>query len=142
MSLENGGWCFVMEQKVLFKHCDPAGIVFYPRYFEMINDCVEMFFCDALGRPFESMLPEFGVPLVSISAQFLAPSRFGDLLQLALSVSGIGRTSMQFAIRASCGTQTRFETGGTIVYVAASGVPHPWPPDLRDCIEAHCERRS
>ncbi|MEL6103010.1 MAG: acyl-CoA thioesterase, partial [Pseudomonadota bacterium] len=26
---------FQFLQKVLFKHCDPAGIVFYPRYFEM-----------------------------------------------------------------------------------------------------------
>ena len=34
---------FTLTQKVLFKHCDPAGIVFYPRYFEMINDCVEAF---------------------------------------------------------------------------------------------------
>jgi 4-hydroxybenzoyl-CoA thioesterase len=37
---------FVMNQKVLFKHCDPAGVVFYPRYFEMINDCVEALFDD------------------------------------------------------------------------------------------------
>jgi 4-hydroxybenzoyl-CoA thioesterase len=42
---------FSINQKVLFKHCDPAGIVFYPRYFEMINDCVEAFF-DEIGTPF------------------------------------------------------------------------------------------
>lgn len=35
---------FTFTQKVLFKHCDPAGIVFYPRYFEIINDCIEAFF--------------------------------------------------------------------------------------------------
>ena len=28
---------FSHEQRVRFGHCDPAGIVFYPRYFEMIN---------------------------------------------------------------------------------------------------------
>ena len=27
-----------------FRHCDPAGIVFYPRYFEMMNDAIEIFF--------------------------------------------------------------------------------------------------
>ncbi|CPO21707.1 4-hydroxybenzoyl CoA thioesterase [Bordetella pertussis] len=32
---------FVSEVEVRFRHCDPAGIVFYPRYFEMINDFVE-----------------------------------------------------------------------------------------------------
>jgi 4-hydroxybenzoyl-CoA thioesterase len=39
-------------QKVLFKHCDPTGIVFYPRFFEMINDAVEAMFSDLLDRPF------------------------------------------------------------------------------------------
>ena len=29
-----------------FNHCDPAGIVFYPRYFEMTNSVVENFFAD------------------------------------------------------------------------------------------------
>ena len=32
---------FTAEMTVAFRHCDPAGIVFYPRYFEMINDFVE-----------------------------------------------------------------------------------------------------
>ena len=40
---------FTYEEKVLFRHCDPAGIVFFPRYFEMINDCVEYFFADTLN---------------------------------------------------------------------------------------------
>lgn len=34
---------FSYRQKVLFMHYDPAGIVFFPRYFEMMNDCVEAF---------------------------------------------------------------------------------------------------
>ena len=32
---------FVFPQKVRFQHCDPAGIVFYPRYFEMLNTTIE-----------------------------------------------------------------------------------------------------
>ena len=31
---------FTTQRKVRFQHCDPAGIVFYPRYFEMINSVV------------------------------------------------------------------------------------------------------
>src|SRR5260370_493059 len=40
---------FVSQVQVLFRHCDPAGIVFYPRYFEMVNDLVEEWF-DRDGR--------------------------------------------------------------------------------------------
>ena len=42
---------FTYPHKVLFRHCDPAGIVFYPRYFEMMNDTVEAFFGTALDAP-------------------------------------------------------------------------------------------
>ena len=57
---------FEMTQKILFKHCDPAGIVFFPRYFEMINDCVEEFFAEMLDWPFETLLKTNGVPTVAI----------------------------------------------------------------------------
>ena len=35
---------FATEILVRFQHCDPAGIVFYPRYFEMISQSVEEWF--------------------------------------------------------------------------------------------------
>ena len=47
---------FTFLQKVQFKHCDPAGIVFYPRFIEMINDAVEAMFDEAIGWPFEVLL--------------------------------------------------------------------------------------
>ena len=31
---------------IRFRHCDAAGIVFYPRYFEMMNDLVEDWFAE------------------------------------------------------------------------------------------------
>ena len=71
---------FTYPQNVLFKHCDPAGIVFYPRYFEMINDCVEAFFNDALATPFHRLIAAGGVPTVRIENEFVAPSRHGDRL--------------------------------------------------------------
>ncbi|MCO5127369.1 MAG: hypothetical protein M9957_08845 [Rhodobacteraceae bacterium] len=35
---------FRQDIRVGFNHCDPAGIVFYPRYFEMANTVCESFF--------------------------------------------------------------------------------------------------
>jgi len=49
---------YTYEEKVVFRHCDPAGIVFFPRYFEMINDCVESFFSEVLDWPFEVTMGE------------------------------------------------------------------------------------
>ena len=41
---------FTVDIPVRFQHTDPAGIVFYPRYFEMINQVIEDWFAEKL-RP-------------------------------------------------------------------------------------------
>ena len=122
---------FELDQKVLFKFCDPAGIVFFPRYFEMMNDCVETFFDQALGLPFETLLQRAGIPTVQIQTEFLRPSRHGDLLTLRLVITRIGRSSVAYRMTAHCRDERRFETTATLVYVDQTGKPQPWPKDLR-----------
>ena len=34
---------------VRFEHCDAAGIIFYPRFFALVNETVEDWFCRASG---------------------------------------------------------------------------------------------
>ncbi len=121
---------FEMRQKVLFKHCDPAGIVFYPRYFEMMNDCVEAFFDAALGVPFEDLHGTGAVPTAQIETRFTAPSRHGDKLVLRLSILSVGRSSAAYRMIASCAEQRRFETTATLVHVNSDGKPTPWPDGL------------
>ncbi|MES0864259.1 thioesterase family protein [Ruegeria sp. SCPT10] len=122
---------FRWRQKVLFKHCDPAGIVFYPRYFEMLNDCVEAFFDEALDWQFETLHKEAAVPTASISVDFTAPSRHGDLLEFSLTVAKLGGASMRLEFQAACDGEIRLKGTSALVYVAANGRPQPWPQDIR-----------
>ena len=122
---------FALQQKVLFKHCDPAGIVFFPRYFEMMNDCVETFFDQALGTPFETLHLTHGVPTAAIETRFRAPSRHGDILDLELVTRKLGRSSWSYGMTARCRQERRFETAATLVHVDADGKPTPWPDILR-----------
>ncbi|MFV2003225.1 MAG: acyl-CoA thioesterase [Paracoccaceae bacterium] len=124
---------------MLFKHCDPAGIVFYPRYFEIINDCVETFFDDVLGHPFENLLIDGGVPTARIQADFTAPSRHGDQLRLELRCVRLGKSSMDLHFRALCGDQTRLSATMTLVHVNKSGKPARWPDTLREIAQRHVE---
>lgn len=121
---------FTFPQKVLFKHCDPAGIVFFPRYFEMMNDCVEAFF-DHIGSPFERMHDDGGVPTGKIEARFHAPSRHGDLLSLVLTGHRIGRATFDFTIETTCGPEHRMSYAATLVFIDARGKSTPWPDDMR-----------
>lgn len=122
---------FEFHQKVLFKHCDPAGIVFYPRYFEMMNDCVEAFFDQALAAPFEDIHKTGGVPTAQIQTRFAAPSRHGDHLILRLNMTRVGGSSAHYRLTAHCAEELRFETTATLVNVNANGRPTVWTDDIR-----------
>lgn len=122
---------FTHPQKIMFRHCDPAGIVFYPRYFEMMNDTVEAFFDQIVAFPFSAMHQTSGIPTVEIEATFTAPSRLGDNLEIALTCTKLGRTSLGLAYDARCGSQQRFAASSTVVFINEVGQPQPWPADVK-----------
>ncbi len=125
---------FRWRQKILFKHCDPARIVFYPRYFEMINDCVEAFFFDVLHYPFEDFHKlEAGAPTVQIDTTFHAISRHGDWLEFALQPLRVGRSSFEFAVVATCNGEKRMSAKATLVHIR-DFVSEPWPQDVQEKI--------
>ncbi len=120
------------KQKIRFKHCDPAGLVFYPRYLEMINDLVEAWFEIALGAPWQELHKTHAVPTVHIDVDFNAPSRHGDLLDLRLCVKKVGETSVSLQIEARCGGESRLVVRSTLVHTDAETMrPVPWPKPIR-----------
>lgn len=86
---------------VRFGDCDPAGIVFYPRYFEMINNLVEDWCAQGLGHSFRSLHMEqgLGLPTVHIETDFVAASELGETLLAELQVQKIGAASITLGIR-------------------------------------------
>ena len=118
-----------------FNHCDPAGIVFYPRYFEMTNHVCENFFREAVGVSYgEMMKRQSGVPTVRLETDFRAPSRLGDVLEVTLEVLRLGTTSVTFEIVGACSGQVRLVVAITLVWVAeADGAiaPQPWPEAIK-----------
>ena len=92
---------FVTTRTVRFSHCDPAGIIFYPRYFDLIHEAKEDWFEDALDWPFAHMLGEMqnGFPIVRLEADFRGPSRIGEELTIAL------RRRWSAARRCTCTTR-------------------------------------
>ena len=94
---------FEEETLVRWAHTDPAGIVFYPRYFEMINALIEDWFAGPLGCDFETLHGELGtgVPTVSIECEFARPSRLGDRLVFGLVVEWMGEGSFTLEMAAN-----------------------------------------
>ncbi len=120
---------------VEFQHCDPAGIVFYPRYFEMINSVIEEYFRTHIGYSFKPMhfTDRRGVPTAKITVEFHAPSFLEDLLTFTLTAVRIGKSSVNFQITSACEGAARLTADTTLVQVdMASGKSTPWPDAVRD----------
>jgi 4-hydroxybenzoyl-CoA thioesterase len=94
---------FQKEEVIRFRHCDPAGIVFYPRYLEILNDTVEDWF-QAMGFAFRDMQARFGagVPTVNLNITFSRPCRQADRLSLLLSCLRVGDSSFEVRISGWC----------------------------------------
>ena len=127
------GEVFTAGRKVRFADCDAAGIVFYPRYFEMLNGVVEDWFAGPLGASFRELHLErhVSVPTAAVEARFIAPSRLEDELSFTLVVARLGRASCSLRHRITAAGQLRFEAAQTIVFVGSSLKPEPWPDELR-----------
>jgi 4-hydroxybenzoyl-CoA thioesterase len=79
-------------------HCDPAGIVFNPRYFEYFDWSTALLFEHALGMTKPEMLKAYdaaGIPLVDTRAKFLLPCRYGERVEITSTVLRLGRSSFE-----------------------------------------------
>ncbi|QPF74610.1 acyl-CoA thioesterase [Roseateles sp. DAIF2] len=134
----NDAIVFEREELVRFGHCDPAGIVFYPRYFEMLNALVEDWFTQGLDVDYAQLLGprRIGMPTVHLATDFKRISRMGDRLTQRIRIVKLGRTSLtlDIAFDGPDGRRVAFEQ----VLVCTSldtHQPQPFPDDLRAALE-------
>jgi 4-hydroxybenzoyl-CoA thioesterase len=81
--------------RVEWGDCDPADIVFYPRYLEWCDACTTALF-GAASLPLTELFKAHGVigiPMVKLNARFLGPSTFGDELVARSGVLEWGTSS-------------------------------------------------
>lgn len=82
--------------------CDPAGIVFFPRYFVFFDTSTTALFERALGMSKFEFLRAYdivGYPMVDTRARFLEASRFGDETVIETTVAAIKRSSFNIVHR-------------------------------------------
>lgn len=100
---------FIKQEKIRFQHIDFAGIVFYPRFLEMLNGIVEDWFEEALDRPFSKMHETNGIPTVDLKIQFKSPARLGEVITKKLWVKELRNSSVL------CGFQFVNENSATVL---------------------------
>lgn len=87
-------------------HCDPAGHVFNPRFFEFFDWSTALLVEAAIGLSKPEMIAAYdlvGIPLVDTRATFLVPARFGEKVEITSSITEVGRSSFSVSHRLTKG---------------------------------------
>ena len=103
--------------------CDPAGIVFNSRFFEMFDASTWRMFEAALGVKPHELAGAFGImgiPLVDVRANFVKAVKFGDVVDITSRVREFRRSSFDVEHLLSVAGELAVEGGETRVWAARS----------------------
>lgn len=133
---------FVHRSRVRFGHCDPAGIAYYPRFFEWFHDAFEAFFEQLAGRSYAAILADTGTgfPAVSSACEWRQPARFGDLIDVEVYVSRLAERSATLEYRVTREGTLLATASVKVAAMSMSGRGSaPWPALLVEGLRAHLE---
>jgi 4-hydroxybenzoyl-CoA thioesterase len=118
--------------------CDPAGIVFFPRYFAFFDACTHAMF-ERVGFSKGELIRTYdivGWPVVDVRAHFHAPSTVGDDVDIETEIYEWGTSSFKVRHQLFKESALAVESFETRVWVerrpgTTSGLrPKPIPPEL------------
>jgi 4-hydroxybenzoyl-CoA thioesterase len=132
---------FTHSKPLRFGDCDLTGIAYHPAYLSMLVDVNEAMFA-SVGAPWKELFSEhrIGLPTVKLDIEFKRPSTYGDILDFAVHVRGIGRSSLDL--------ETIVTVRGDVIWtvrqriVATSLETHksqPWPDSIRAGLSRYLE---
>jgi acyl-CoA thioester hydrolase len=121
--------------QVRFAETDESGIVYYANYFIFFElGRVEMF--RELGLPYD-----YRLPIVETYCRYLAPAKFGDLLEIRTSLEEVRSKGFRLGARiyrtTTDGSEPRLLAEGYTAMVTTdeTGTPCPLPPEFRRAFE-------
>jgi 4-hydroxybenzoyl-CoA thioesterase len=117
----------IYKTRIEWGQCDPAGIIFYVRYFDIFDVATTMLLERAIGMTKFEYLKAYdflGHPLLETRARFLKPTRFGDQVEIETAIVACGRSSFKLEHRLTQAGALVVEGFETRVWV----VRHPDDP--------------
>jgi 4-hydroxybenzoyl-CoA thioesterase len=88
--------CFRHSRVVRFGECDPAGVAYYPEFFNWFHQAMEACFEDYLEIPYAEMIETIGFPAVQTSAEFRKPLPVGSSIDIEVRIERLGRSSIEW----------------------------------------------
>src|SRR6266849_7896231 len=114
------------DVQIQWGDCDPANIVYYPRYFEMFDDSTSILF-EAAGFSKQDIIKKYGlvgIPMVDTRAKFHIASTHGDWITIESRIESFKRSSFEVIHKVFKGEALAIEAFETRVLVGR----HPDDP--------------
>jgi len=126
---------FSVVVPIRFSNCDPAGIVYFPEFFDLINSLVEDWFTIGMDTSYADLMmrAHIGTPTIDIQCEFIKPCRYGEQLTLELAVTKLGRTSFHLAETGTVAGELRWRTRHVLCFLSTETYrPVAIPAGLRE----------
>jgi 4-hydroxybenzoyl-CoA thioesterase len=117
------GMIYRRELRIEWGDCDPAGIVFYPRYLAFF-DASTAYLMESAGLSRKRLGENYGIagmPLIDVQAKFFLPSRCGDQVIIESHVADCSRSRITVEHRILRGDQLAVHGRESRVWAAAGG---------------------
>ena len=134
----------VYRTTIEWGQCDPAGIVFYPRFFDLFDVASARLFQAASGLTRTELIHRhkvIGWPMVNVQAEFRFSVRYDDAVEIRTVVDRLGKSSLTLSHELLVGERRCVQAIETRVWSSCGAernsiVPQPLPEDLRRRLEA------
>lgn len=135
---------FIVQRRIAFRDCDPAGIVYTPRFLDPIaTSAVDLFMGELIGLygQRDEEVAGLDLPAKAVNLVFHSPARYGDLVNLKVFCSGVGNTTFELGIAGAAQDGTAlFDATLTLICVAPSEYRSiPVPEYVQQRLKRHRE---
>ena len=122
----------VWSSPVRYAECDGQGVVFNSHYLLYADEALTSLL-RALGTPYDELLARgLDTAVVASELSWVAPARYGDVVEVDAEVERIGRTSFTVAFAIGVADQPCCRVRTSYVLTDLERTPTAVPADLRE----------
>jgi 4-hydroxybenzoyl-CoA thioesterase len=131
---------FAAVRPLRFGDCDPSGIAYFPSYLNILVGVVEDFFAEVKWPWTRMDAAGIATPTVKLDLEFVKSGFHGDLLEFALAVRRVGRSSLDLSHRVSSNGALLWRAEQRLVLTSVETRKSvTWPDDLRISLEGYVQ---
>ena len=84
---------YTYSYKIKFPDCDPAGVIYFAKIFDIAHQAYESFLSDAEELPDYFRSEEIALPIIKADAMFFKPLKLHEEINVVLFITSISKSS-------------------------------------------------